>query len=826
MSIEAGAESRKPARKAPARLVSVAVFAAIPQALTYSLPAAGEVVPGQRVEVPLGARRAIGIVLGRASRPAPGIEVRELLRVLDSEPVLPSSLLELGQWIADYYLAPLGEVFRSMLPLLPPGRRARVVVLTAKGCNRRLELSASLLGEERLSEEAALLEYVATHPEVSFETLRQKFRRDTSGPMAKAIEQGWISIREVERSRGRRETLGVRLAGPVPSRPGRLSPVAQRVLNALASQSEANDHRQLLKATGGSLEDLRKLSRQGLIEIFTPPAALRASPAALNSVPDLSEAQSRTLEELAARLDERSFGVTLVHGVTASGKTEIYLRLIARCLEQRRSALMLVPEIALTPAIESFFVARFGAAVAVLHSSIGPAERQDAWWRVRRGEARVVLGTRSAVFAPIGELGVLIVDEEHEATYKQEETPRYNGRDVAIVRARLERALVVLGSATPSLESYANAREGKYRLLTIPERIGGRSLARVEIVDMREEFRRTHSQVPISGRLHREIELQMKSGGQTMILLNRRGYSWFLLCRSCGQTERCVNCSISLTFHRRENRLLCHYCGYAKPVPARCTSCGSEYLHYVGEGTEKLEVKLAEMFPGARVARLDRDAARRPAYFQKTLGDFREGKIQILVGTQLIAKGHDFPGVTLVGVVSADTMLALPDFRAAERTFQLLTQAAGRAGRGDAPGRVLVQTFYPEHYAIRLAAEQNYEGFFSKEIRFRRMMHYPPAAALANVIIQDPKLDRAAKIAAEIGRLFSEAEATERVLKVLGPSPAAIARVKGVYRIQFLLKSSSRARLHAVLRRVAEECHSRGIPPRSVMMDVDPLSLM
>ncbi len=826
MAIESRAESQKPARKAPSRWVSVAVLGAIPRPLTYGVPEGVEVLAGQRVEVPLGSRRAMGVVLGRASRLAPGIETREILRVLDPQAALPSSLLELGQWIADYYLAPVGEVFRSMLPLLPPARRSRAVALTEAGCNQRFRHATSLLNEERQSGEAALLNYVAAHPVVSLETLCQKFGRETSGSLAQAMKEGWIAIQEVDQPRGRRTTFGVRLAGPVPARPVHVSPVAQRILDALASGNSANDHRQLLQATGGSLAHLRKLSQQGLIEMFTPPARHPTFEAALNSVPDLSEPQSRILVELAARLDERSFGVALLHGVTASGKTEIYLRLIAHSLEQRRSALMLVPEIALTPVIESLFVARFGAVVAVLHSGLGAAERHDAWWRVRRGEARVVLGTRSAVFAPLADLGVIIVDEEHETTYKQEETPRYNGRDVAVVRARLERALVVLGSATPSLETYANARQGKYRLLTLPERIGGRPLAQVEIVDMREEFRRTHSQVPISGRLREEINLQLESGGQTMIVLNRRGYSWFLLCRSCGQTERCVNCSISLTYHRRENRLLCHYCGYTAPVPARCTSCGSEYLHYVGEGTEKLEVKLAEMFPGARVARLDRDAARRPAYFEKTLGEFSEGKIQILVGTQLIAKGHDFPAVTLVGVVSADTMLALPDFRAAERTFQFLTQAAGRAGRGDAPGRVLVQTFYPEHYAIRLAAEQNYDGFFSKEIRFRRMMHYPPAAALANVIAQDAKLERAVQIAAEIGEVFSQAEASERALKVLGPSPAAIARVKSVYRIQFLLKSNSRARLHAVLRRAVEECHRRGIPLKSVMMDVDPLSLM
>jgi primosomal protein N' (replication factor Y) len=438
----------------------------------------------------------------------------------------------------------------------------------------------------------------------------------------------------------------------------------------------------------------------------------------------------------------------------------------------------------------------------------------------------VALGTRSAVFAPLTDLGVVIVDEEHETSYKQEETPRYHGRDVAVVRARLSKALVVLGSATPSLESYWNAQQGKYGLAALEERVGGRPLAAVEIVDMREEFRQTFTKIPISRRLKAEIETQLASKAQTMILLNRRGYSWFLLCRACGETQRCVNCSISLTYHRREHQLICHYCGHSAAVPSRCPHCASEYLYYVGEGTEKIEDKLAELFPGARVARLDRDIARRAGQYQRLLADFRQGKIDILVGTQLIAKGHDFPGVTLVGVVSADQGLALPDFRAAERTFQLLTQAAGRAGRGEAPGRVLVQTFYPEHYAIRLAADQNYGAFFSKEMRFRRMMHYPPVTALANVIAQETTLERAARVANEIGRFFAGGVGESPTMKILGPTPAPLAKLERRFRIQFLLKAKSRAQLNAVLRRLVDHCECERISRRSVMIDVDPVSIM
>jgi len=809
-------------------------MAAIRYPLTYRFPPSLWVSPGQRVLVPLAARTATGIVLRPTGRLAPGIEVREALRALDPEPVLSPQLVRLGLWISDYYLAPPGEVFRAMLPLRQETRRARRVHLTEEGSRKMQELAASLLEESRGSQEAALLAYLDTHPGASFEILHKKFPE----LLPQALAQKWVTVEEVERERIRRKAFAVRLAGPLPERPPRLSPVARRIIETLERQGPAEDHRRLLEAARAKLGNLRTLSRAGLIEIGEAgPRELwpgkrgenregRFPNGDADAPPQLTPAQSSVLEDLFPRLDSGGFSVVLLYGVTASGKTEIYLHLIARCLERGRSALMLVPEIALTPAMQSLFFSRFGEQVALLHSGLTERERDDAWWRVRRGEARVVLGTRSAVFAPLANLGAVIVDEEHDSSYKQDETPRYHGRDVAVVRAQLAGAVALLGSATPSLESYRNAREGKYHLVKLEERIGGRKLAAVEVVDMRQEFRETHTQVPISRRLKEEIDAQVRASAQTMLLLNRRGYSWFLLCRSCGQTQRCVNCSVSLTYHRREHRLICHYCGYSSAVPSVCPACGSEYLHYAGEGTEKIEQKFAELFPGARVARLDRDVARRRSEFLRVLSDFREGKIDILVGTQLIAKGHDFPGVTLVGVVSADIGLGLPDFRAAERTFQLVTQVAGRAGRGDAPGRVLVQTFFPDHYAIRLAADQNYDGFFSKEMGFRRMMHYPPITALANIVAQHEKLERAARVAEEMGEFFTKVEAQFPGIRILGPGPAPLAKVERRYRIQFLLKSASRAALHALLKQLAGHCDRAGIQPREVMIDVDPVNIM
>ncbi len=831
-------------QKPSEHFVNVAVMAAIRNPLTYRVPNDLDVRLGQRVLVPLATRKATGLVLEPVARVAPGVKMRDVLRVLDPEPVLSPELVTLGLWIAEYYLAPVGEVFRAMLPLRAETRRVRLVTLSADGRRRLDELSGSLLEEVRNSEETALLRYLADRSGrpargtgipsaeeragVPIETVRQKFRDASPELIPRAIAEGFVTMARVERGPAGRQTWSVRLAdggpeltatdaaatvhGPVPDRPHKLSPVAKRIIEALQQLGPVEDHRELLKSARADLAALRKLKDRGVIQLADSNPTLRdrraqqtqqdqqdlmprplSSPnAASASGPNVSTgsstgtsagtsfggplrltpAQSAIFNGLAARLEKRDFGVTLLHGVTGSGKTEIYLQLITACLARGANALMLVPEIALTPAMQAQFLARFGNQVALLHSGLGKTERHEEWWQLRRNEARVALGTRSSVFAPLENVGLVIVDEEHDSSYKQGETPRYHGRDVAIVRGRLERALVVLGSATPSLESYANARQGKYALATLQERVAGRPLAAVEIIDMREEFRRYETRVPISKRLHKEIETALAAGAQVMILLNRRGYSWFLLCRACGQTIRCVNCSISLTYHRREHRLMCHYCGYNIDVPTRCPECASEYLYYVGEGTEKLEDKFSELFPGARVERLDRDTARRPAEYRKVLSDFRAGKIQILVGTQLIAKGHDFPGVTLVGVVSADLGLGLPDFRAAEHTFQLLTQAAGRAGRGDAPGRVLVQTFFPEHYAIRLAAEQNYEGFFSKEMRFRRMMHYPPAAALANIIAQDQKLEEAARVATRIGEYF----ASLGLLDDGGPGNAASAR--------------------------------------------------
>jgi len=435
-----------------------------------------------------------------------------------------------------------------------------------------------------------------------------------------------------------------------------------------------------------------------------------------------------------------------------------------------------------------------------------------------------VVGTRSAVFAPLENVGLIIVDEEQEGSYKQEETPRYHGRDVAIVRAKLENAAALLGSATPSLETYHHAVNGKYELLSMATRVENRSLAAVEIVDLRQDFQETHQSNPISKTLHDGISECLEFKTQALVLINRRGYSWSVLCRSCGASVQCVNCSISMTYHKSRNRLECHYCGSIQVVPKVCPKCDSKYVYFFGEGSEHLEERLRREFPGARLARLDRDTARTKQQYQEILGAFASGALDILVGTQMLAKGHDFQHVTLVGVISADSSLHLPDFRAAERTFQLLTQVAGRAGRGELPGRVLIQTYYPEHYAIQDAVQQDYLSFYERELQFRRMMSYPPFTSLANVIVRDTNLDRAIQWSRKLSEYFSAYDG--KGLRVLGPASAPLARLKKEHRYQFLLKSPKKALITKVLSGALAYCEAREIPQTAVLVDMDPLTLL
>jgi primosomal protein N' (replication factor Y) len=518
------------------------------------------------------------------------------------------------------------------------------------------------------------------------------------------------------------------------------------------------------------------------------------------------------------------FSTLLLHGVTGSGKTEIYVQAAEYTLSRGNTCLILVPEIGLTPQLTERFAARFPGRVAVLHSSLTRRQRIEEWLRILHRRAPVVVGTRSAVFAPLQNLKLIIVDEEHENTYKQEETPRYHARDTAIVRARRLGAAVVLGSATPSMESFRNAEGKKFEYVHLTSRVEDRPLPEVEIVNMREEYEAEGKQVIFSRRLLQAIGERLERREQTMVLLNRRGFAAFLLCRHCGFSFKCSSCSVSMTYHRSVDRLLCHYCGLAKRPPKQCPECSSEYIYYVGEGTERIESDLRELFGDARIGRIDRDTMKHIRDFERVLGGFRKGEIDILVGTQMIAKGHDFPLVTLVGVLAADAALSLPDFRAAERTFQLLTQVAGRSGRGDRPGEVIIQSFFPDHYTFQLACTQRFEEFYARESRYRKAMFYPPFTALAGIVVTDRDKERAAQESRDISQFLDGVRGDD--VRILGPAPAPLERVKRLHRYQLLIKAGSRSTLHRLLEALRSHLDGKKLRGTRVMVDVDPVSLL
>src|SRR5882762_2953810 len=730
---------------------------------TYAVPESlqGTVRPGSRVLVPFRKRAMVGVVVELAESAPQGAKIREITRVLDFVPALTPKLIELAHWIEGYYLAPIGEVFRAMLPPVTEVKSQRQILLTEVG----REAAGSFGGGE--------MSHGLTSAEAKFlAKLKEKKGTMPLGPAGKlgvdasALQRlqrrGLIEIRETMQGRSRRTQRviawkGTNAAGESAEKKSEESDNAEtqrkrreeRIRELLQTERGPLPLPQLMKLAEVTRAVIDRMLRDGLLESWEEPIDPAEDPFDVGYSPpahELNAEQENALKAIRARFEFGEFGVQLLHGVTGSGKTEVYLRAVQETLARGKTALVLVPEIALTLWIgrqcRSWFGAHFEG-VAVLHSVLGDVERAREWWRVRNGEARVVVGTRSAVFAPLENVGLIIVDEEQENSFKQEETPRYHGRDVAIVRAKMEGALALLGSATPSMETYHHARNGKYELLTLASRVAERSLASVEIVDLRKDFQQTHQTSPISAPLHAGIQECLANGTQALVLINRRGYSWSVLCRSCGASVQCANCSISMTHHKQRNRLECHYCGSIQQIPMQCPECQSKYVYFFGEGSEHLEERLRKEFPGARIARLDRDTARTKRQYQETLGAFAGGALDILVGTQMLAKGHDFQRVTLVGVVSADSSLSLPDFRAAERTFQLLTQVAGRAGRGELKGRVLIQTYYPEHYAIQDAVKQDYSAFFGRELNFRRMMAYPPFTALANVIVRDASLEKA-----------------------------------------------------------------------------------
>jgi len=828
----------------------VALAVPLDMVFTYAIPPGMEPVVGGRVLVPFRQQRLSGIVVEMHDRP-PQVKTKRVLEALDLAPVLDEHLLKLGKWIADYYLAPVGEVFRTMLPLSAEFKRSTEYRITDEGrmALHLAGMSGSPARSKRTPEqqlvEFRVLDYLAEREGVREERLRGA-TRVAKTLLSGMVRKKWIARQDVSAARDAARLVKVAVllgAEAAELRSARTGEGARPHTSMAATAKKVNDNQrtliETLVASGGRLpvEALRgvdvprttlgTLVRRGLIEFVDEPQDFTASKLKPRQSPfefEFSVAQKEALAKIGEAVASRKFGGLLLHGITGSGKTAVYLACMRQVLDAGRSSILLVPEIGLTPAVAADLHQVFGDEVAILHSGLSGAERAEQWHRIRRGEARVVAGTRSAVFAPVSDLALIIVDEEQDSSYKQEETPRYHARDVAVMRAKMAGAVVVLGSATPSLESYYNAKKNKYVLMELPDRVEKRPLPEVEIVDMRQEFQETGQEQVISRKLAEEIRERLEKKEQVMVLLNRRGYSPVVLCRACGKTLQCKNCAVSMTHHKRERKMECHYCGHVAHIPDKCAHCGSEYVYFVGTGSEKLEELLHGMFPQARIGRLDRDTVRGREDFEHALNALNEGALDMLVGTQMIAKGHDIHGVTLVGVVGADMALGLPDFRAAERTFQLLTQVAGRAGRGQSPGKVVLQTYFQDHYAVQFAARHDFAGFYEKELQFRAWMHYPPYSAIANVLIRSEKLDEALTWSGELGRWFEKTR--HEGIRVLGPAAAPITRLKRDYRYHFILKSPSREKMNALLRGMLAEAAARKIPRTQVIVDVDAVWLM
>lgn len=744
---------------------TVYVEAALPVPLrrvfTYRVPDEMRILIklGARLTLPFGRRNLTGYAVGLHTELPADVEIdeakiKDIIEVVDDEPLITPEILALTQWTADYYSSFWGEMLKAALPA---------------GINT--------------------------------EKVRPKRRKAVR--LLPSIDKD------------------------IDTKP--LTDQQMAIIDLLSANGGEMLFTDILESADVGASPINTLAKRGLVEVYVQD--VMRDPLAGASFPErdhfvLTDEQRTALDAITAALTEKAtFAAFLLHGVTGSGKTEVYIRAMRFALDAGRSAMMLVPEIALTPVFSRRLRTVFGSEVAILHSNLSPGERYDEWRRIRRGDARIAIGTRSAVFAPLENIGLVIVDEEHDPSYRQHESPFYNARDVAVMRAHMAGAVVVLGSATPAMESFYNAQHGKYTYLRLPDRIGDQGLATAELIDMREVFKRAGKDVALSPQLLDAIATTHAKGEQVIILINRRGFSQFVLCRSCGETIKCKNCDITLSFHRGAARLVCHYCNYRENTPRVCPKCQGEYLYFVGEGTENIADQLAKKFPSMRTARVDRDTMAHKGEMEDVLLKFAAGSLDMLVGTQMIAKGHDFPNVTLVGVISVDIGLGLPDMRSAERTFQLITQVAGRAGRGTLAGKVLIQTYYPEHYALRHAREQDYEGFYREEIRFRERLGYPPFFVLAAILIKNRDRDYAAKNA-NILRRSLDAANTSRHARVLGPAPASLSRLKNEYRFQIILKAVNRRVLRETLDIALADAEHRGCDLRTINVEIDPVNLM
>ena len=814
--------------------VEVALPVPLRQTFTYSLPEGlrESVKPGARVLVPFGKRQLTGYAVALHSELNQEIEIeensiKEVIELIDEEPLITDEILRLTQWSADYYASSWGEMLKASLPAGINATFEQIVSISASGRDELIKLSTAKTNKVKI------LQFLAEAGETSLREISKTFGEATAKRAVRELAlSNFVKTfqRTITAQVKPKRRKAVKLLPPEfhknADKP--LTDAQTKIVETLLGNDGEMLFTELIETAEVGASSINTLAKYGLLEVFVQ-EVLR-DPLADAIIPEITDLiltseQQAVLDEIVDALRTENYKAFLLHGVTGSGKTEVYIRAMKTVLEMEKSALMLVPEIALTPVFSRRLRAVFGDEVAILHSNLSTGERFDEWRRIRRGDARVVIGTRSAVFAPLQNLGLVIVDEEHDSSYRQHEMPFYNGRDAGVVRANYANATVVLGSATPALETFHNSQTGKYQYLKLPNRIANRPLAQAEIVDMREVFKENGKDPIFSNELLKAIEETHEKGEQSIILLNRRGFSQFVLCRSCGETIRCRNCDITLTYHRREARLICHYCNHREKVPHSCPNCKSQYLYFMGEGTEQIEDILKRKFSALRIARIDRDTMKKRHEMERTLEKFSRRELDMLVGTQMLAKGHDFPNVTLVGVISVDAGLAMPDFRSAERTFQLLTQVAGRAGRGNLPGRVLIQTYYPTHYALKHAQTQNYDAFYNEEINFRKNLSYPPFVALSSITIKHPNYNYAFDNAQILKNCLINAN-TENACRILGPAPAPLARLKGEHRLQILVKALNRQKLRQTLDFALHEAEEKFCDLKIVSVEIDPVNLL
>ena len=802
-------------------IVEVAVGLPVFKTFHYRIPEKmiGSLQIGMRVLVPFKGRKVTGFSIDLLDQPPTGVEekLREVEDLLDEAPLIDSQMLRFCRWISDYYLYPLGEVIKTGLP---PGLQLKselVLSLTQQGIT-----SLSRRGLEPIQER--VFKEIGRCGKVSLRKMLKHFLGEVSKVQLFSWKRkGLLNIDPGIEGKGVKPKFErvIQYQGSE----GTVSKKQEEILNWIKEKGDIS-YSELNKRFKSPSKIIQTLQAKGLLSIsrrevcrnLSVHSELKPYPK-----PELTSGQEAILSDILAGVRSKRFSPFLVYGVTGSGKTEVYLRAIEEVLYQGREAIILVPEISLTPQLLSRFKDRFGENLALLHSKLGRGERYDQWRRIWKGEVKIAMGARSAIFAPFKNVGIIIVDEEHDPSYKQEEKLKYHARDVAVVRSKQVEATLLLGSATPSLESFYNVEQGKFRLLNLPERIEGKPLPRVEVVDVKKEAGL------LSEKLRAGLQRNIEDKKQSLLFLNRRGFANFILCPDCGYTAKCPNCSVTLTHHLRDRSLQCHYCDYRIPAPGDCPKCQGHRLQGMGIGTERLEQEIKSLFPEIQVGRMDRDTTSRQRSHQQILKKLESGNIDILVGTQMIVKGHDFPNVTFVGVVSADTSLHFPDFRSSERTFQLLTQVAGRAGRGEVFGGAVIQTFNPDHYSILRAKDHDYIGFYKEEIQFRKALEYPPFSRFINFRLAGNSEGKTKEMAEEMGRIGQSllGKARGKEIEILGPSTAPFAKMRGKFRWQMLAKGKSPRLLHrfaaALSSRMEVRLKGKGV---DLDIDVDPVFVL